>query len=330
MTTTVIDQAFGDNWALYCGDCVQVLPGLPEGSVDFTIYSPPFGDLYIYSDSEADMGNCVSNDEFFQHYRYLVPELLRVTRPGRLVAIHCKDLPTYKSRHGASGLYDFPGDLVRAMEETKGAPDVESRGFFQFQSRVTIWKDPVIEAQRTNNHGLLFRNFSDRTEVVRQGMADYMLIFRKWTPDMPDKQVSQRRSPGDYVGTAPPPTSIDTDRDYGIAVWQRYASPVWFDIDQTDVLNYQIARENEDEKHLCPLQLGVIRRCIDLWTNPGDLVLSPFAGVGSEGYVALEEGRRFVGVELKRAYFNHAQRYLADAAFAKAQPNMFDLFDQAA
>lgn len=330
MTTTVIDQAFGDNWALYCGDCVQVLPGLPEGSVDFTVFSPPFAELYVYSDSEADMGNSRDADEFFQHYRYLVPELLRVTRPGRLVAIHCKDLPTYKSRHGASGLYDFPGDLVRAMEETKGAPDVESRGFFQFQSRVTIWKDPVIEAQRTNNHGLLFRNFSDRTEVVRQGMADYMLIFRKWTPDMPDKQVSQRRSPGDYVGTAPPPTSIDTDRDYGIAVWQRYASPVWFDIDQTDVLNYQIARENEDEKHLCPLQLGVIRRCIDLWTNPGDLVLSPFAGVGSEGYVALEEGRRFVGVELKRAYFNHAQRYLADAAFAKAQPNMFDLFDQAA
>jgi DNA methylase/SNF2-related domain len=324
------DVAVGDGWTLHLGDCVTSARHIADGSVDFTIYSPPFAELYVYSDSEADMGNSRDAEEFFAHYRYLVPELLRVTRPGRLVAIHCKDLPTYKNRHGASGLYDFPGDLVRAMEETKGAPDAAERGFFHFHSRVAIWKDPVIEAQRTNNHGLLFRNFSERAEVVRQGMADYMLIFRKWAPEMPEKQVAQRRTPGDYIGTVPPPASIDNDRDYGIAVWQRYASPVWFDIDQTDVLNYQIARENEDEKHLCPLQLGVIRRCIDLWTNPGDLVFSPFAGVGSEGYVALEEGRRFVGIELKRAYWQHAQRYLADAAFAKAQPTMFDLFDQAA
>lgn len=325
--TTVLDQAFGENWAMYNGDCIQTLPGLPANSVDFSIYSPPFNETYVYSDSEADLGNSRDSVEFFQHFDFLARELLRVMKPGRIVAVHCKDLPTYKNRHGASGLYDFPGDIIRSFEATKQAPDAAANGYFQFHSRVTIWKDPVIEAQRTNNHGLLFRNFSDRAEVVRQGMADYMLMFRKWAPEMPEKQVKQNRTPGDYIGTSPPPTSIDNDRDYGIAVWQRYASPVWFDIDQTDVLNYQIAREDEDEKHLCPLQLGVIRRCIDLWTNPGDLVLSPFAGVGSEGVVAIEQGRRFVGIELKRSYWSFAQRYLADAEFTTAQPTMFDLFD---
>jgi len=194
---------------------------------------------------------------------------------------------------------------------------------------VTIWKDPVIEAARTNNYGLLFGNFSKRAEVCRQGMADYLLVFRKHTPEMPDKQVQQLRTPGDYIGTDAP-TRYDDERDYAIQVWQRYASPVWFDIDQTDVLNYQIARENEDEKHICPLQLGVIRRAIDLWTMPGELVFSPFAGVGSEGYVALDMGRRFVGVELKRAYWQHACRYLDDMAFRKQQPVMFPELEVAA
>lgn len=312
------DTAHGDNWTLHLGDCVQTATQLSSDSVDFTIFSPPFGNLYVYSDSEADMGNCADHSEFFEHFGYLIPELLRITRPGRLCVVHCKDLPTYKNRDGAAGLYDFPGELRAAF----------SRHGWQFHSRVTIWKDPVIEASRTNNHGLLFRNFSERAEVCRQGMADYLLVFRKHTEGMPDKQVQQRRVPGDYIGTSGP-TSYKDDRDYAIQVWQRYASPVWFDIDQTDVLNFVIARENKDEKHICPLQLGVIRRCVDLWTMPGDLVLDPFAGIGSTGVVALELGRRFVGIELKRAYWEWARRYLDDAAFQAEQPNFLHLLEAA-
>lgn len=311
------DEASGASWRLLLGDCVARTKELATGSVDFTIFSPPFAELYVYSDSEADMGNCRDSAEFFDHFAYLVPELHRVTRPGRLCAVHCKDLPTYRNRHGAPGLYDFPGAIVRLFEQNG----------WQFHSRVTIWKDPVIEAARTNNYGLLFGNFSQRAEVCRQGMADYLVVFRKHEEGMEDKQVQQVRRPGDYIGTSGPQHYKD-DRDYAIQVWQRYASPVWMDIDQTDVLNYQIARENEDEKHLCPLQLGVIRRSVDLWTNPGDLVFSPFAGVGSEGYAALELGRRFVGVELKRAYWRHAQRYLADVEFRMQQPNFLHLVEE--
>lgn len=323
------DRAEGAGWRLFLGDCVTSCRHLQDGEVDLSVFSPPFAELYTYSDSEADMGNSRDAAEFFAHFQFLIPELLRITRPGRLVVVHCKDLPTYKNRHGASGLYDFPGALVQAFEETKGRPEASEQGYWQFHSRVTIWKDPVIEAQRTNNHGLLFRNFSDRAEVVRQGMADYLLVFRKWAPEMPEKQVQQRRKVGDYVGTSPPPAGVGDERDYAIAVWQRYASPVWFDIDQTDVLNYQIARDDSDEKHICPLQLGVIRRAIDLWSNEGDLVFSPFAGVGSEGYVALQMGRKFAGVELKRSYWRLAQKYLADAAFESAQPTFFDLLEAA-
>lgn len=312
------DEASGAGWRLLLGDCVDRTRELESASIDFTIFSPPFGNLYVYSDSEADMGNCIDHDEFFRHFGYLIPELLRITRPGRLCAVHCKDLPTYKNRDGAAGLYDFPGALTRAFEAAG----------WQFHSRVTIWKDPVIEASRTNNHGLLFRNFSERAEVCRQGMADYLLIFRKHEEGMPDKQVQQRRVPGDYIGTQPP-ISYKDDRDYGIQVWQRYASPVWFDIDQTDVLNFQIARQNEDEKHICPLQLGVVRRAIDLWTMPGETVFSPFAGVGSEGYVSLEMGRQFVGVELKRAYWRLACQYLDGIAFQQSQPNFLHLLEAA-
>lgn len=318
------DEAAGEAWRLYLGDCVSSARKVADDSIDFTIFSPPFAELYVYSDSEADMGNCADRDEFFTHFRYLIPELRRITKPGRLCAVHCKDLPTYRNRHGAPGLYDFPGELVRAFEDAG----------WQFHSRVTIWKDPVIEAARTNNYGLLFGNFTKRAEVTRMGMADYLLVFRRHEEGMPDKQVTQERTPGDFIGTNPP-TSYRDDRDYAIQVWQRYASPVWFDIDQTDVLNYQIAKENEDEKHLCPLQLGVIRRAIDLWTNkpapgqPGEVVFDPFSGVGSAGHVAVQMGRRFVGIELKRAYWNLAQRYLADAERGRAQTSMFDLLEGA-
>lgn len=319
----VLGQAHGENWTLYHGDCVRVTAGLPDNSLDLSVYSPPFLDLYIYSDSVADMGNAADSDEFMQHYGYLLRELYRATVPGRLTAVHCKDLPLYRNRDGAAGLRDFPGMIVREHEAAG----------WTFHSRVTIWKDPVIEMQRTKSHGLLFKNFRERREVVRQGMADYVLVFRKWegvegtmstkpiTHELPLPEDRGRAHPG-YHGTCPPPTWEDA-YDYRLQVWQRYASPVWFDIDQTDVLNYEVARDNNDDKHICPLQLGVIRRCVDLWSNPGDVVFSPFAGIGSEGYVAVEMGRRFVGVELKDSYFRWAQRFLREAEQATGQLDMF-------
>lgn len=354
--TNVLDQASGADWTLYNGDCVPITAALPDSSIDYCIHSPPFSNLYVYSDYGADMGNTANHDEFFTHYGYLIRELYRVTVPGRLCSVHCKDLPLYRNRDGAAGLEDFPGMIVRAFQD----------GGWVLHSKVVIWKDPVIEMQRTKTHGLLHKHFAERAEVCRQGMPDYVLTFRKWDglienttspkPVRHDKRppcdteiiretivVDPRtawdfgHAPGttsydrfhytatrhpEYVGENPP-AFWDDDRDYSIQVWQRYASPVWFDIDQTDVLNYEIAKDQDDDKHICPLQLGVIRRCVDLWTNLGDVVFSPFAGVGSEGVVSVEMGRKFVGVELKPSYFRVACRFLDEAAKARGQLDMF-------
>ena len=316
--TNCINQNEGQDWKMIHGDSCEVIQGIPDNSIDFMIYSPPFSNLYIYSDSVADMGNSADDEEFFEHYSYLITETFRVLRPGRLVAVHCKDLPLYMNRDGAAGLSDFPGRIVRAHEEAG----------FTYHSRVTIWKDPVIEMQRTKNHGLLWRNFTERSEVVRQGMPDYLILFRKFKdiPDVPEKQVSHKLNgkTHEYQGELPP-ESFDSDRDYSIQVWQKYASPVWFDIRQTRVLNVQQARENGDEKHICPLQLDVISRSIDIWTNPGEVVLSPFAGIGSEGYEALRMDRKFVGIELKESYFNVACRNLAEMEESKKAVTLFDM-----
>lgn len=315
--TNCIQQKAGENWQMYQGDSCEVIHGIPDNSIDFMIYSPPFSNLYIYSDSIADMGNSADDEEFFAHYQYLIAETYRVLRPGRLIAVHCKDLPLYMNRDGAAGLSDFPGRIIRAHEEAG----------FTYHSRVTIWKDPVIEMQRTKNHGLLWKNFSERGEVVRQGMPDYLILFRKFRdiPDMPDKQVKNHLVAGEheYQGDEPP-QSWDSDRDYSIQVWQKYASPVWFDIRQTRVLNVEQAREGNDEKHICPLQLDVISRSIDIWSNPGEVVLSPFAGIGSEGYEALRMGRKFVGIELKAGYFDVACRNLREMEESKKTASLFD------
>lgn len=333
-----IDQALGQSWALYLGDSNITIQGIPDASIDLSVYSPPFANLYIYSDDIADMGNCADYNEFFQHYSYLVREKLRITKPGRLSCVHCKDLPLYQNRDGQMGLYDFPGDIIRAHEACHNC-DYDRRfpGFtcphcghihearWTFHSRVTIWKDPVIEMQRTKNHGLLHKNFEARCEGCRQGMADYVLVFRKWVmTEMPDGQIRQHRNGGDYIGTEPP-TYWESQRDYSIQVWQKYASPVWFDIDQTNVLNFQMARENQDEKHIAPLQLDVIARCVDLWSNRGELVYTPFAGIGSELYVAVKAGRRAVGGELKRSYFEWAVKNLERLESEMAMPTLFNL-----
>jgi DNA modification methylase len=311
----VINQHISETFALYNGDCVEVIKGIPDGSVDFSVYSPPFSNLYIYSDSVADMGNSASDDEFMEHYLFLIHEKYRVTRAGRLTAVHCKDLPMYHNRDGAAGLKDFPGMIIRAHENAG----------WVYHSRVTIWKDPVIEMQRTKNHGLLHKNFTSRAEVCRQGMADYLIVFRKWDGVNGTESpvpVKQNRKAGDYVGERPP-EYFEDQRDYSIQVWQRYASPVWFDINQTRVLNYQMAKEDQDEKHICPLQLDVIERAIDLWTNPGEVVLSPFAGIGSEGYCAIKRGRKFIGIELKESYFDWASKNLKQAEDESRQVDLF-------
>lgn len=294
----VEDQVITEDYAMYLGDCVTTIRGIPDNSIHFSISSIPFSNLYIYSDSIADMGNCVDDRQFFEHFGYLIPELKRVLLPGRLCAVHCKQLVNYKGRDGMAGLRDFRGDIIRAFTGHGWA----------YHSEVCIWKDPVIEMQRTKAHGLLYKQLRADSTFSRQGMAEYLLLFRKWPDGESDEALVQ------------PVTH--THESFPLPLWQRYASPVWDDIRQTNVLNVQQAREDRDEKHICPLQLDVIERALELWTNPGDVVLSPFAGIGSEGYVALQQGRRFIGMELKRAYFDIMIRNL-ESVRGKQQLSLF-------
>lgn len=291
-----IEVVTNDDYTLYHGDCVNAITRVADNSVHFSVFSPPFSGLYIYSDSIADMGNCVDDRQFFEHFGHLIPEIKRVLIPGRLCAVHCKQLVNYKGRDGMAGLRDFRGDIIRAFT---GAG-------FAYHSEVCIWKDPVIEMQRTKAHGLLYKQLRADSTFSRQGMSEYLLLFRKWPESEDDEALIE------------PVTH--TKEDFPLAIWQRYASPVWDDIRQTNVLNVQQAREDRDEKHIAPLQLDVIERALELWTNPGDVVLSPFAGIGSEGYVSLQLERRFIGMELKRAYFDIMLRNLESVRGKKQLP----------
>lgn len=269
-------QHITDKFALYNGDSCEVLKGIPDSSIHFEIYSPPFASLYTYSNSDRDLGNCRTKSEFFEHYEFIVSELYRVLMPGRIMAVHCMNLPSSKERDGYIGIKDFRGDLIRIFE---------SAGFI-YHSEVCIWKDPVIAMQRTKALGLLHKQLKKDSCMSRQGIPDYLVVMRK---------------PGEN-----PERVTHTNETFPVSVWQRYASPIWTDINPSDTLQASSAREDEDEKHICPLQLTVIRRALELWTNPGDTVLSPFAGIGSEIYVALEEGRKGIGVELKESYYEQA------------------------
>src|ERR1041385_3632144 len=314
----VFDQAFGENYAMYHGDCVGVAKGLPDSSIHFSVFSPPFSQLYVYSDSENDMGNCANDDEFFQHFDFLISELHRVTIPGRLCAVHCKQLVNYKGRDGMAGLRDFRGEIIRHFIAAGWA----------YHSEVCIWKDPVIEQERTKAHGLLHNRLLVDSTVSRQGLPDYLVVFRRWPES---EEEADKMEPVSHAGTC--------EEDFGMVPpdaqhirpwpkkWQRYASPVWFDIEQTNVLNIQQARESQDEKQICLLQLDVIKRALELWTNPGDLVFDPFMGIGSTGYVALELGRKALGCELKRAYFEVACKNLEDMERLKAQPTLCGFSD---
>lgn len=285
-----LNEAHGDNWTAYHGDCVSVISQLPDECIDFSVYSPPFGSLFVYSDSAADMGNSSSDGEFAAHYAYLVREKFRVTKPGRLTAVHCSDLPMTKWKDGAVGVRDFSGDIIRIHQEA---------GWI-YHSRRTIWKCPVVEMTRTKHVGLLYKQLRSDSAKSRGGMPDYLLTFVK---------------PGD---NAEPITHEASE--FPVEQWQEWASPVWMDINQTNVLNVKVARSEKDEKHLCPLQLDLIERALVLWSNRGDTVLSPFMGIGSEGYQAVKAGRKFVGVELKAEYFRQAVENLNGAA---AQSDLF-------
>jgi DNA modification methylase len=348
--TKVLGQYITDRFSLYHGDCVDAIAGLPNNSIDLTITSPPFCNLYTYSPSDRDMGNTDDDEHFMENFDYLIPELFRVTTPGRLCVIHCKDLPLFKGSNGVAGLRDFPGETVRrfcgnSLERLTAQIDalVEAIALIQdkapvaakikaledelvaaqrnswvFHSRVTIWKCPKTEMERTNNHGLLHNQLCKDSSVSRQGMADYLLVFRKWCPEMNGLNSIKPVNRGakdwrfefeDYIGEELPSKAIDK-RGNSIYIWQKYASPVWFDIKQTNVLNGRIARENNSETHICPLQLDVIARCVDLWSNPDDVILDPFNGVGSTGYQALKMDRKYVGMELKKSYYDTAINYL--------------------
>ena len=273
----------GRNYGIYVADCIEVMAGLPDGLIDLAIFSPPFSDLFVYSDSERDMGNCGSHDEFMEHYRYFAENLYRAMKPGRIACVHCTDLPTRKGRDGFIGLHDFGGDLIKAHQAAG----------FVYHARCTIWKDPVVEMQRTKALGLLYKQLKKDSAMSRVGMPDYMLFFRK-----------------DEVNPEP---ITHTPDDLPVGEWQELASPVWMTVRQGNVLNGRMARGEEDERHICPLQLDVIERCLRLYSNPGDLVLDPFNGIGSTGFQALRMGRRYLGIELKPEYAGQAAKFLAEA-----------------
>jgi DNA modification methylase len=285
-----IDQVVTDRYAIYRGDCVQLMEGMPSESIGFSVFSPPFASLYTYSDDDRDMGNCRDGDEFAAQFRFAVDQLYRVMAPGRLIAIHCMNLPMLKTRDGEIGLKDFRGDIIRMFQDAG----------FVYHSEVTIWKDPVTAMQRTKALGLLYKQLKKDSAMSRQGIPDYLVVVRK---------------PGENAA----PVTKDPE-SFPVQLWQQYASPVWMDIDQSDTLQHRSARDHDDERHICPLQLPVIRRAINLWSNPNDVVLSPFAGIGSEGVVALQMGRRFVGCELKASYYAQA---VANLRNESAQAGLF-------
>lgn len=272
----------GKNHEIHLSDCVEFAKSLEDGSVDYSVFSPPFSSLYTYSNSERDMGNSVSDEQFWTHFNFLIPEIYRSLRPGRNVSVHCMNLPTSKMRHGYIGIRDFRGEIIRAFQ---------AAGFI-YHSEVTVWKNPVVAMQRTKALGLLWKQIKKDSSMNRQGIPDYVVTFRK--PGENTKPISH------------------SAEDFTVDEWQEIASPCWTDIKQSNTLNRKHARDNNDERHIAPLQLDLIERCLRLWSAPDDLVFSPFAGIGSEGCVALEMGRRFIGCELKESYFKCAVDNLKD------------------
>lgn len=285
------DEASGESWRLLLGDSCERLGELPDNSIDLSVYSPPFASLYTYSPSERDLGNSSNDGEFFEHYRFILAELLRVTKPGRNSCVHVQQVTMSKANFGYVGMSDFRGEVIRAHQ---------AAGWI-FYGEVTVDKDPQAQAIRTKAHCLMFQTLRRDSAANRPALADYLLLFKK---------------PGD--------NDVPISPDVTNEEWIEWAHPIWWGIRESDTLQYASAKDNSDERHICPLQLGFIERCVRLWSNAGETVLSPFAGIGSEGYVSLQQGRRFIGCELKPSYWETAVRNLERAEREASQPTLLD------
>lgn len=292
----ILEQVVTDRYSIYNADCIEVARNLPDESLDFSVFSPPFSSLYTYSNSDRDMGNSKSDEEFYEHFRFLVKELYRTIKPGRLVSFHCMNLPTSKTHDGFIGIKDFRGEMIQLFQE---------EGFI-YHSEVCIWKDPVTSMQRTKALGLLHKTIRKDSSMSRNGIPDYLVTMRK---------------PGENKEPI-----AHTHEEFPVDLWQKIASPVWMDINQSDTLQFRTARESDDERHIAPLQLEVIERALLLWSNPNDVVFSPFLGIGSEGYQSIKQGRRFIGTELKPSYFQLAKRNMEIAIQESNQMDIFDMF----
>ena len=300
-----VNKYIGNGCALYNGDSIELIKAFPNESMHFEIYSPPFSSLYTYSNSDRDLGNSKTDEQFFEHFHFLTTELFRILKPGRIMAVHCMNLPTSKERDGFIGIKDFRGELIR---------EFQSVGFI-YHAEVCIWKNPVTAMQRTKALGLLHKQIKKDSCMSRMGIPDYVVIMRK---------------PGDN-----PERVTHTNDTYPVSEWQNVASPiweydhspVWWDINQSDTLNVRMARDGRDERHICPLQLPVIERLLKLYTNPNDIVFTPFLGIGSEVYQAILMGRRGVGIELKKSYFDCAVENVKNAIIESSQPTLFDFID---
>lgn len=334
----VLDQFSGKNFHIYNADCVEFAQNMPSDSIGYSIYSPPFASLYTFSNSERDMSNCASHGEFMEQYQFLIDQLFRVTKPGRLTSVHCTNMTTTKSTHGKIGLIDFRGQIIRAHEAAG----------WTYHSEVVIWKNPVMAMQRTKALGLLHKTITTDSGRSRQGTPDYILTFRKEGENDTPIEGRLRWYAGDmslnefaeaYGHNAAKSgfkvsaefqdgicRQLATTPEHSIDIWQQYASPVWFDIHQSNTLEFRKARDSDDEKHISPLQLDVIERCLQLWSMPGDVVYSPFLGIGSEGYVSLsmlDGARKFIGTELKSSYFKAAIKNLQKAENQEVQTELF-------
>lgn len=299
----VLNQYITERYAIYNGDTTEVITDIPDSSVGLEIYSPPFSSLYTYSNSDRDLGNSRNDAEFFMHFKFIAKELYRILKPGRIMAVHCMQIPAMKERDGYIGIKDFRGDLIRLFQEC---------GFI-FHGEVTVWKDPVVEMQRTKALGLLHKQLKKDSSRTRMGLPDYIIFMRK---DGDNEECISHTNE-----TFP----VDLWQDYASPVWREYASPVWWNINQSNTLNKMFSDE-ESERHIAPLQLDVIERCVKLYSNEGDTVFTPFLGIGSEVYQSVKMGRKAIGIELKKEYFNQAVLNMKALDAEKNQLTIEDYF----
>lgn len=314
----IINQSSGENWHLYHADSCDAMKGIKDGGIHYSLHSPPFASLYTFSDDPRDLSNCRDDETFWSHYAFIISELYRVTMPGRLCSIHCMQLPTSKLRDGFIGLRDFRGMIIKAFQDV---------GFI-YHSEVCIRKDPVSAMQRSKSIGLLHKQVVKDSSMSRMAVADYIVTMRKPGDNAEPIAGGFDRYYGEDMTIRSEDSGLLASHvasSYSVAVWQRYAEPVWMDIAQSDVLSHRVARDVADERHIAPLQLTVIRRCYQLWSNPGDVILSPFAGIGSEGYCAIEMGRRFIGIELKASYWRQAVANLKASEVASTSGTLFSV-----